>query len=233
MHNPVVKNLEKILNDNLHILYGDPDMKKVFSEVTISVTYRRGKCLNEVISPSLYLGTVTESVSRVNKCKGRRCHICKNCMVFKNEFSCTATKTYKVRGNLTCKKDNIVYLISCKKCKQQYPGSDFKSNFKSRFRAHKSDINTSKGRCGVTKHFLNNCTGINKVENVDVQLIEEINIGNYNLEGKLWSTDKYWQAQLFTVTRGMNSTWDWFSINRKGYRKKKKWQNFTTCIEDV
>ena len=201
-------------------------MKKVFSKVIISVTYRRGKCLNEVISPSLYLGTVTESVSRVNKCKGRRCHICKNCIVFQNEFSCTATKTYKVRGNLTCKKDNIVYLISCKKCKQQYPGSDFKSNFKSRFRAHKSDINTSKDRCGVTKHFLNKCAGINKLENVDAQLIEDVNLGNYNLEGKLWSTEKYWQAQLFTLTHGMNSPWDWFSINRNGYGKKKKLTTF-------
>ena len=44
-----------------------------------------------------------------------------NYMVFKNEFTCTATgKTYKVRGdNVTCKSDNVVYLISCKKCKQQ------------------------------------------------------------------------------------------------------------------
>ena len=31
-----MKNLEKDLNDNLHILYGDPDMKKVFLEGTIS-----------------------------------------------------------------------------------------------------------------------------------------------------------------------------------------------------
>ena len=40
-------------------------------------------------------------------------------MVFKNEFTCTATgKTSKVRGDLTCKNDNVVYLISCKKRKQ-------------------------------------------------------------------------------------------------------------------
>ena len=64
-----MKNLEKDLNDNLHILYGDPDMKKVFPEGTISVTYRRGKCLKELISPSLYPPTVTESASRVSKCK--------------------------------------------------------------------------------------------------------------------------------------------------------------------
>ena len=68
-------------------------------------------------------------------------------MVFKNEFTCTATgKTYKVRGDLTCKSDNVISLISCKKCKQQYVGSD--SNFKPRFRVHKSDINTGKVRCG-------------------------------------------------------------------------------------
>ena len=51
VYNPVMKNLEKVLSDNLHILYGDPDIKKVFPEGTISVTYRRGKCLKELISP--------------------------------------------------------------------------------------------------------------------------------------------------------------------------------------
>ena len=188
VYNPVMKNLEKVLNDNLHILYGDPDMKKVFPKRNISVTYRRGKCLKELISPSLYPRTVTGSASRVSK---------------RNES------------------DNVVYLISCKTCKQQYVGSAFESNFKPRFRVHKSDINTGKDRCGVAKHFLNNFTGINKLENVEVKLIEEVKEGNFDLEGKLWSREKYWQAQLFTLTHGMNSTWDWFSSNRKGYRKKK------------
>ena len=107
-------------------------------------------------------------------------------MVFKNKFTCTATgKTYEVRGDLTCKSDNTVQLISCKKCKQQYVGSAFESNFKPKFRVHKSDINIDKDRCEVAKHFLNNCTGINKLENVKVQLIEEVKEGNYDLGGKL------------------------------------------------
>ena len=49
----------------------------------------------------------------------------------------------------------------------------------------------------------------------------QINVHNYDLGGKLWSREKYWQAQLFTLTHGMNRTWDWDSSNRKGYRKKK------------
>ena len=56
-----MKNLEKILIDNLHILYGDPGMKKVFPGWTISDTYRTGKGLKKLISPSLYPRTVTES----------------------------------------------------------------------------------------------------------------------------------------------------------------------------
>ena len=40
-------------------------------------------------------------------------------------------------------------------------------------------------KSGVAKHFLNNCTGINKLENVEVQVIDEVKEGNYDLEGKL------------------------------------------------
>ena len=76
--------LEKDLNDDLHISYGDPDMKKVFPKGTVSVTYRRGKCLKKRISPSLYPRTVTESANRVSKCNESRCDVCKNYMVFKN-----------------------------------------------------------------------------------------------------------------------------------------------------
>ena len=129
-----MKTLEKVLNDNLHILYGDPDMKKVFPEGTISVTYRRGECLKELISPSLYPRTVTEFASRVSKCNKSRCDIFRNYMVFKNEFTCAGTgKTYKLKDDLTCKSDNVVYLISCKKCKQHYVGSAFQNKFTPRF----------------------------------------------------------------------------------------------------
>ena len=139
------------------------------------------------------------------------------------KFTCTTTgKAYMVRDDLTCKSDNVVHLISWKRCKQQYVGSAFESNFKTSFRVHKSDINIGKDRRGVAKYSLNNCPGINKLENMEVQLIEEVKEGNYDLEGKLWSREKHWQAQLFTFTNGMNKTWDWISSNRRGYRKKKK-----------
>ena len=144
-------------------------MNKAFPEGSISVTYRRGKCLKELISTSLYHRTVTESASRVSTCDESRCDICKNYMVLKDEFTCPATgKTYKARSDLTCKSDNVVHLISCEKCKQQYVGSAFESKLKPRFRVHKRDITSRKSSCGVAKNFLNNCTEINKFDNAKV-----------------------------------------------------------------
>ena len=144
----------------------------------------------------------------VSKC-GKKCDICDNFLVSRNEFTSNVTgKTYKVRGNLSCSSANVVYLISCKLCKDQYVGSAYKNNFKPRFRVHKSDINTGKDRCGVAKHFLTKGTDVGKLENVEVHLIEQVEEGDYDVEGKLWCREKYWQAQLFTLSHGMNSTWD-------------------------
>ena len=41
----------------------------------------------------------------------------------------------------------------------------------------------------------------NKLENVEVQLIEEVKGGDYDVEGKLSSREKYWQAQLLINLR--------------------------------
>ena len=46
----------------------------------------------------------------------------------------------------------LVYLISCPCCKLQYVGSVL--TFEERFLIDKSDIGTSKKRCGAAKHFL-------------------------------------------------------------------------------
>ena len=51
----------------------------------------------------------------------------------------------------------------------------------------------------MTKNFLNNCTGITKLENVEVQLIEELKERNDDLKSKLWSREKHWLANPVTV----------------------------------
>lgn len=92
---------------------------------------------------------------------------------------------------------------------------------KCRFRVHKSYINTVKNKCCVAKHFLTKCTDIGKIKNVEIQLMGQVQEGNYDIEGKFCCREKHWQAQLFTMSHCKNSTWDWYSSNRKCYMEKK------------
>ena len=181
VYNPIIKNLQNVIRNNLSILYSDPEMKNIFPEGSINITYKRGKSLRELISPSMFPQAQVESHSMVSKRKSKRCDICQNYLVCKNEFTCTVTDTtYKVRGKLCCTSSNVVYLISSKLCKEQYVGSAFKDNFKPRFKVHKSDVITGKDRCGVAKHFLTKCANGKNVENIEVQLIEQAQKGNYD-----------------------------------------------------
>ena len=135
VYNPIIKNLQTIIRNNLPILDSNPDMKNIFPEGSINITYKRSKSLRKFIYPSLFPQAQVESHSMVNKCKFKRCDICQNYLFCNNEFTYTVTgKTYKVRGNLCCTTSTV---ISCKLCKEQYVGSPFKGNFKPRFRVHK------------------------------------------------------------------------------------------------
>ena len=106
------------------------------------------------------------------------------------------------------------------KCLEQYVGSAIK--FKSRFRIHKSDIKAKKNSCGTARHFNNKCSNSsNPFVYLRVQLIEKVYCiyDDCDIEDILWDREKYWQSQLFTKVKGMNSISDLYCIKRKGSRK--------------
>ena len=106
------------------------------------------------------------------------------------------------------------------KCLEQYVGPTIK--FKSRFRIHKSDIKTKKDRCGTARHFSNKCCNFTDPSvYFRVWLIEKVYCvyDDCNIEDILWDREKYWQSQLFTNVKGMNSISDLYSVKRKGCRK--------------
>ena len=71
---------------------------------------------------------------------------CKNILITDSKFGCTVTDTtYFIKGKLSCDSCNVLYLITCYNCREQYVGSAI--NFKQRFRVYKSDIKTNKVRC--------------------------------------------------------------------------------------
>ena len=149
-----------------------------------------------------------------------KCDICKNFFLSDTKFKCKVTgRIYNLRGKLTCNSSLVVYLMSYSNCDDQYVVSVL--GFKSRFRIHKSDIKTKKARCGTARHLNNKYTeSSNPQKLLKTQIIESVQC-DYNLEGKLWERERYWQCQLFTNTHGMNSVSDLYSTKRKDYRKNE------------
>ena len=91
VYNAIIKNLLAAIRNDLPILYSDPETKIIFPEVSINITYKRGKSLRELMSPSMFPRAQAESHSMVSKCKSKRCDIYQNYLVCKNKFTCTVT----------------------------------------------------------------------------------------------------------------------------------------------
>ena len=68
-------------------------------------------------------------------------------------------------------------------------------------------------------YFLEFCTSESNFDDLKIRLIESVNLPDNLLEQKQWQHEKYWQAQLFTLSHGLNSLSDRYCLNRKGYRK--------------
>ena len=153
------------------MLHTDENMKKIFPSKSIKSLYRREKNLKEILSPSLFPAKPKNSKSCITSSK--KCDICKNYLITDNKLKCKVTgRFYNVRGNLCCNSSNVIYLISCKNCEDQYIGSPI--DFKARFRIHKSDIKTKNDRCGTARNFNIKCSGVqNPHRFLQVQLIDQ------------------------------------------------------------
>ena len=63
-------------------------------------------------------------------------------------------------------------------------------------------VKTGNKRCGAAEHFLECYTSESKLHRLKIQLIESVNVSDNLLEQKSRQREKYWQAQLFTLTHG-------------------------------
>ena len=171
-----------------------------------------------MVARSLYPIPSTKSNRTIVSCN--KWDICKNLLITDSKFRCTATgKIYFIKDDLFCDSCNVVYLMTCSNCAEQYVGSVI--NFKQRFRIRKSDIKTNKDRCGTARHFNNKCCSPNNIlAYLKVQIIEQVfNNNQHSTEDLSREQEKYRQAQFFTNLHGMNNINDLYSMKMKGYQK--------------
>ena len=142
---------------------------------------------NEVTAASL--PQLKEKGRLVKKCGNPRCTTCQH-LQCQTAFTSTKTKTtYPIRHYLSCKSKNVIYLLTCTKCRKQYVGMTLNV----RMNHHRTSI-FNKQNTYLHKHF--NLPD-HSIQNLTVQAIDQIesDADSYNSLQKL---EKYWIKTLKT-----------------------------------
>ena len=137
-----------------------------------------------------------------SKCD-KKCDLCKNYFI---QASATG-RQYPIQQGLSCSSQNVVYLATCAKCNLQYVGST-STEFKVRFRNHKSNMLKNKRTCELAIHFHDSeyeITQINFIiiENLGLWKIPYI-LNDYYSLGKPIGPLNYSPLILMVSTNGEN-----------------------------
>ena len=83
----------------------------------------------------------------------RRCASCKTYGKFGDTIESTNTgETFQIRQHITCRTANVIYVITCIKCIQQYVG-ETSNCIRTRANQHRSDITTANKNISTVRHF--------------------------------------------------------------------------------
>ena len=198
-------------------LHRDLDLKEIFPRQSITTVYRRQKNLREMLAPSSYPKSVNSQVNIMMP--SNSCDVCKHYLVAKVKFtSKVKSKTHFIKRDLSYNRKNVIYLITCDKCKDKFIG--FAVDFGPRFRVHKSDIKTKKEHCVTSRHFNEDCLcSTSPFPYVTVTIVKQVcSEDPSKTEEVLWYRENIGKGN-YSVTREMNSVNELYSKKHKGYRK--------------
>lgn len=155
----------------------------------------RSKLVNETV--------MAEDVGAFIGCAQPRCITCKLHASGKSQFCNEHNKTkYNIKDTIYCHSKNLIYLITCDKCKKQYVGETGRT-LRDRLNDHRSAIK-NKQKTPIAVHFNQPghsvlCLRITPIELVKTNLSNPVT-ARHNRE-------RYWQQKLKTLyPLGINNT---------------------------
>ena len=159
-------------------LHQNIELIRIFPPKSIFSAYRRTKNLKELLAPSkLSSNTVgnqnSEEAKGCFKCNKKRCDLCQHYLIQDTKFqSFACNRIYRINQQLSrsCTSKNVIYLASCNLSRKQYVRST-STEFKVRFRNHKSSMINNKKTCELAIHF--NCSH-HEIHQISFIIIEKI-----------------------------------------------------------
>ena len=193
----------------LPTLHEDPQCKELFPKKAFRASYRRGHAnLKELIAPSKIDNHKPNEVNAngsCNKCgkcglsnRGRkRASGLTQCEVLQEgtKFRSNSTKeTFKIRENISCRSNNIIYLVTCEKCGKQGVGSTI-SLFQ-RISNYLSHIQSKYNEGAIAAHFFEGNCNINDFRIMGIAQLRNPPTRKEEVQTKLEELEGYWRVRL-------------------------------------
>ena len=171
-----------------------------FNQYKIVTAYTNSKNLKQMLVRSQLEGPELKGAFR--GCDDVRCVTCKihstGTTRFKNEQN---GKEYTLTDTIYCKSMNLVYLITCQKCKHQYVGETGRT-LRDRLNDHRSAIkNKSSTPIGI--HFNKEGHSVRDLSITPIELIKDTTNSTKTRRDR----EQHWKTKLNTLfPRGINNT---------------------------
>ena len=190
--------IHKWLRESKHLLARNDEAKALGNKIQIGS--KQPKNLQRIAGGQKNVAGAVPNPAQDPGCK--KCGRCKvSCPILEEgrNFNSTNTgKRYRIRQNLTCDSDWVIYLVTCKRCKGQYVGKS-KTVFKKRHSNHKCEIRNKIGGLGHHYGGSNPCG----YEDLSITLIEQVEVKTMDF---LAERELFWQHQIRAyVQNGSNA----------------------------
>ena len=197
--------IRKYIKPPLFIFLKHKNLRQIFikaqliptGEQFIDIYLSLPKVIQDNVLP-VHLPTLSSNPIQSEPCNHPRCATCSR---YNRQMTFTSTsnkKTFCIRHSFTCSSTNVIYLITCTKCKKQYVGKTTRP-LRERINHHRTSIRNHQIRY-INNHFNFPDHSLN---NISVQAIDTTTIDKLN------SLEKYWIQTLQTIKpAGLNYTYD-------------------------
>ena len=145
--------LQTIIRDLQPIISDDPYLSRVFPEPPM-IVYRQPHNLKSILVRSCLpdIMNETQQPEGSNKPCGRP--RCQTCALINRDISITRENvTFNISGHYNCTSTNVVYLIRCKICSEQWYIGETKQPLHMRMNGHRSSIYQANPNLPVGQHF--------------------------------------------------------------------------------
>ena len=120
-HNPNNCNVTNIINKCYRELQTDAVLKDVFNETRLVHAKKQPPNLKRILTRAEFNPKATIKF-QVKRCGKPRCECCTNLMEGTEYKFKNYPTPFKVKSNFNCDSRNLIYVLICKKCREEYIG---------------------------------------------------------------------------------------------------------------